>query len=238
MRRLIVILVVLISHVSFGQELVDYNLSSCEERSYPEYIRSRVIYKNIENDTLGLRLGLVLNCCIDPAISLSFRNDSLFVQIDNIANSICACECCFEIEITATGFEDIPFEIIYKKPEFNFNSDDFETIYVDYTLEMSSRKYIFPNPEEVIAYKAYNGRFNQLTEDSLKFGLWENSKDSLNYLTFHYINDLGVSKMEWGARFNKDGLLLDICGRNGFNELTCASRREYLHLFGIDDSDE
>lgn len=233
---MILIVMFLVSQISFGQELVNFSVSSCSEKSYPEYIRSRVIRKEIENDTLELRLGLVLNCCIDPEIILSLKNDSLFVQIDNVSDILCMCECCFEIEITATGFASSTFQVVYKKPEFNINSEDFETIYSEYPLEANSRKYAFPSPDELELHEERKVEMNQLTEDSLKIGLWEIPKDRHSYLTFYVIDEKGKSQLDWYVAYDLDGTLDSISGLDGLGNRVNADRYSYYRLFGLDPS--
>lgn len=234
MKILVVLVSIFLVSVVYTQEVINFDVSSCSEKSYPEFIRNRVISKELNSDTLTLRVGLVLNCCIDPDLILTYKDDSLYIEITNVATSICMCECCFELEIKATGIPNTNFQVIYKKEEWKFIDDRIPTYYSYYPLTEHSSKYAFPTPTELENYKDYSGKMNQLTNDGQKFGFW-NIKTEKSYYFAHYILDKdGKSQSEWSATYDINGELKMVCGSDGLDEYLCAERMDYYLIFGKD----
>ena len=217
----------------FGQQLIDFSTSSCSEHSYPEFIKRRVISKELEKEILTVRLGLVLNCCLEPDVRLNYMNDSLFIQIQNISSTVCGCECCFEITIRATGIPNTDFTVIYEKESLHFG-DYLETIYVPYILYEHPSKYAFPTYDELKAFEKDTGEMNLVAENDQRVGLWRIMGDTKNYLSKYRIDERGISKCEWSASYDIDGELLEVCGWDGMSEFSCAEKRDYYKLFGID----
>lgn len=222
----------------FGQHLLDFSMSSCSERSYPEFIRNRIVYKEMNDEILTVRLALVLNCCPDIDLRINYENDSLFVQIEDTASMLCMCECCFEIVIRASGIPNTDFTMIYEKEEINIDDEIFKTVYTPYELEEHPYKYAFPTYDELHVYEQQTEEMNQITEDDQRVGLWRFSKDERNLLAFYKIDNNGKSKMDWRALYDVEGKLISIGGNVGLGNSSTADKRDYYRLFNINENDD
>ena len=229
MKQFLFILFILSSGISPAQELVETSLSSCDSKSYPEYIRDRLISKELKSDTLILKLGLVLNCCPSPKPSLTFKNDTLFIQITDTSHIFCACECCFELQLKATGIPDTNFILIQQFEASDLTNKGF----VDWTeyreLKHHKNKYIFPDLEEINSFTL----FNQTNEDGLKIGLWniyyENS-EKIRYKAYYSIESSKEATVLWSIMYNLDGEIIEVCAKTGKNESTCVEGDVYREL--------
>ncbi|MCH2225733.1 MAG: hypothetical protein MK066_13260 [Crocinitomicaceae bacterium] len=226
MKYCLYILFLVLSGGSTAQEVVETSLSSCDNKSYPEYIRNRLIEKEVKDDTLFLNVGLVLNCCPSPTPKLTYRNDSLFLEIIDNSEIWCACECCFELQIKATGIADTNFTLIHQ-----FEMSDFaDNGFIDWTeyheLKQYRNKYIFPSQEKI------NEAVDINQKDSLgrKIGTWYILYDNSNkvkYRVNYVIDENGESKADWSVRYSEEGIMTEICAKTGVNEVTCADKYDY-----------
>jgi hypothetical protein len=62
MKYIIFILITALNGISFAQNVLGVEISTCDKNSEPEYMHiNRLISKEIINDTLLIRLGVVRN---------------------------------------------------------------------------------------------------------------------------------------------------------------------------------
>ncbi len=234
MKNCLVLLMTCIALNGFGQTLMDYNFFSCSERSYPEFIRHRIVSKEKNEDSLTIRIALVLNCCTDPELELSISNDSLFVTIQNTSETICGCNCCFELEMKLAELFTDSLKIFYMKEEIVFTQDDISSVYEPFELKESKDKYVFPTPSELQKFESFDGDVNLLTDNGKKTGLWRHSTEKYNYLSYYHLDENGELLSRWRAIYSLEGQLEEICGYDNVGDISsCASSYDYNHLFGI-----
>ncbi|MDX2361983.1 MAG: hypothetical protein QNK23_14330 [Crocinitomicaceae bacterium] len=231
MKHTLYMFFVIISAVSTAQEVVHTTVSDCDKKSYPEYIRNRLIEKELKEDTLFLNVGLVLNCCLSPMPKLIYRDDTLFLEIIDSSDIRCACVCCFEIQVKAIGIPDTNFTLIHQYEASDITNEGF----IDWTeykmLKKYKNKYIFPSPEELDNISEYD----QISSSGSKIGAWNiyyDNSEKVKYKVFYFIDVEGESKIAWSIRYDEEGEISEICGRTGENESTCAEGIQYNKLMG------
>ncbi len=134
-KILSIVFIVFISNYGVTQQILHYNLSPCNMDVDTEHIQNRIISKEFTADTLHLSIGFAENCCISPKPVLTANADTLFLEIQNVSEDICACQCCFQIDITATEIKHQNFVLIYRYA----HQDD---IYPDSPLREEELKFL------------------------------------------------------------------------------------------------
>jgi hypothetical protein len=235
MKYTIIILSLLSLSISFAQDVVGISLSNCDSKSDPYYIyRNRLISKKIENDTLSLQIGVVRNCSFEPKIALSLKGDSLIIEIENTSEIWMGCECCYEMNIKATGVKDTSFLLILKYTASDFTKDGFKEWDAYSKVISKQNKYIFPSSAEIEQLPPNNNFY----QDSLKIGPWhiyDNETKKIKAKAYFFISEEGKSRTLWYARFNDKGELIEVCGNAGVDSdgnsfITCVDKEEYLKL--------
>jgi hypothetical protein len=215
---------------SLSQEVINSSLSSCSNKSYPEYIRDRLIHKKVKEDTLFLKVGLVLNCCLTPNVELSLRNDTLFLKVTNASDISCTCDCCFELNVNAIGVPDTNFTLIHQFETLDISKEGFENRIESRELRRFKSKYILPRLEEINSIT----ELNQVDSIGRKLGGWEilyENSEKVKYRFKHYIDENGESRAEWSVRYDKEGNIQEVCGIKGSDELRCADKYSYDRFF-------
>ena len=153
----------------FTQTVVSTNLSACDKSSDPTYLHDmRLISKEIINDTLVLKIGVVRQCTYSPGSLLELKGDSLILTLTDVSELFTACECCFEIEIKVNGIPDTNFRLYEYFTASTFTNKIYEEHLEAREIRMYENKYVFPTINEMERHTEYN----KLTSDSLKIGLW------------------------------------------------------------------
>jgi len=187
--------------------------------SMPEFIhQNRLIKKEIFNDTLNLRIGIVRNCAIEPEVNYSINGDSLFLSIENISTIWEGCVCCFELEIKIAEIKDTNFITFIENEQ----------------IRKQNNKYIFPSLSQIES----NGPINQVNSDGQKIGLWYYySDDSIRVTSksYYFIDDAGISRYKWEVVFDEEGQIDTICAftgvdNEGISNVTCIRKDQYLVL--------
>lgn len=225
-KALSFLLLLILSRTIIAQNVHEIELSSCDNKSYPEFIRNRLISKEIKNDTLFLNLGLVLNCCPSVNPKLKYRNDTLFIEIIDDSEIWCACECCYELQMKVTGIPDTNFTLIQPIEMSDFVDNQI----VDWTeyreLKQYESKYIFPSSDRINAIVD----FNQFDSLGRKIGVWNilyDNSQKVKYRFNYFIDANGKSQIEWSVTYNEEGIIIEICARTEANEITCADKIDY-----------
>ena len=226
MKYCIYILFLILCKDISAQEIVNTSLSSCDEKSNPIYIRNRLIEKEIKQDTLFLNVGLILNCCITPNPILTYKNDTLFLEIANTSDLWCACECCFELKIEATGIPDTNFILMLQSKANDITNEGFidRTKYRE--IKQYKNKYIFPSIEEL----EVNDEFDQTDSSGLKSGIryvYFDNSEKLKYKIVLFINEKQLTQTRLIVKYNEDGDTVEICSVSEENELICIDWHEY-----------
>ncbi|MFN5982896.1 MAG: hypothetical protein ACK476_18970 [Fluviicola sp.] len=218
-KYFIYFLFVFLVNSTSAQEVVETSLSSCDNKSYPEYIRNRLIEKEIMNDTLFLNVGLVLNCCPNPIPKFTYRNDSLILEILDDSEMWCTCYCCFEMQIKVVGIIDTNFTL-FQKIETSKQTEYSE-------LKKLTNKYVFPSLKEINS----TTQVNQTNKDGLKVGIWnmyyENS-EVVKYKTLYSINSSNESEITWCVKYDIDGKISNVSSKMEIYEST------YIEVEGDD----
>jgi hypothetical protein len=210
-----------------SQRVIDTQISGCDTKSDSEYIRNRLIAKELKQDTLTLNLGLVLNCCVTPNPSVTFINDTLFLQIRNDSDIWCACNCCFELTITIKGIPDTMFTLIQRVETREFVNNAVEKRSLNQELKQHRNKYIFPDPDEI---GTFNG-VNQRNSDGEKIGRWNEKKNNdVKHTIYYAINQYEKSVPLWWMMQDNSGDLIEICAKKGSSSI-CIDANEYKALF-------
>lgn len=220
---------------SFGQQIVNMAMGTCDFNSDPEYLHvNRLISKDIKGDTLFLNLGIVRNCGFEPKIELQKSSDSIIILMNNVSNIFMACLCCFEIELKVVGIKDTSFHLFekFRASHRDLNSDEKHDSY--YEIKQLKNKYIFPSLSEIESSEALNKYHN----DSLRIGNWhfyEIETNKLKMKANYVIDKSGNSKANWRVSYNNKGEIINICAINdedseGYSYSTCISKEQYLKL--------
>jgi hypothetical protein len=230
MKHLILnILLIFIGHYTFAQEVVWQKLTPCEEGSNPDYIHSnRLIKREVINDTLKIKIGLIRNCNFNSKIELFSDKDSLILDIQNKSKILDVCLCYFEFDIKIIELLDTNQTLCYnsEKIELKKSSKIIEFKYFD-------SKYIFPSSAEINSTEISN----QFYQDSLKIGLWNDYFDETNDLkakAFYFIDTDGKSKLKWYVLYNNVGEIKEVCATEDLESLglvtNCIEYNAYLNL--------
>lgn len=207
----------LVGFAAFSQRIVDIQTSACERDSYPNFIhRNRLILKELKNDTLILRVGIVRNCSFSPNITLGSKEDTLILDIDNESYDRASCDCCYEINLQITGMVDTNFFLAQKFILGDLIGDESkESVHFE-EFKYYQNKFIFPTLEEVDNITEYN----QLIADSLKIGWWRIASplNSGNYRkAFYYIDESGKSRAKWHIDYNENDEITLVSALSGID---------------------
>lgn len=225
---LIILSVVYFSFDSICQELINYSMSDCDNNSFPEYIRNRIVSKELGNDTLKLSIGFTANCCLSPKPVINHVNDTLYIEIENVSKMYCACECCFELNFVIKDEFDSSFVVVYKKMETVFKDTTFQYLMTYQVLLYSNNKFLFPSMEEINKHQIGN----TLNDKGCRTGLWRIEKDNLIIADVYYSeNTIDKQIIEWSVIYDSKGLIKEICSHNEDPNLTiCAKKTDYDKL--------
>ncbi len=219
MRITTIILFIIVAKITFAQEVVGVEMSTCDKNSTPEFMfKNRLINQELINDTLFLRIGIVRNCALEPEVSCNKNSDSLFIHVQNVSDIWEGCICCFELEIKIIGIRDTNFTTYIGNSE----------------LKKVVNKYIFPSLAQIESYQ----EVNQYNSDSLKIGLWNMYDDNeirIKAKVFYFIDDSGQSRAKWHVLYDNEGQFATICAltwisSDGISNTTCADQKQYLDL--------
>jgi hypothetical protein len=235
---------VLVGLTAFSQKVVSLQMGDCKRDSYPMFMhRNRLIQKELKNDTLILRLGIVRNCSFSPMVEIDYVEDTLMLNISNISTDYAACDCCYELDLHIVGVSDTNFTL----GETFMNNDivdidDFEVFidqefkeWIDFEeFNYHPNKFIFPTLEEVESITEYD----QLYADSLKIGLWIQYSHYYpnNYSkVFYFIYDFGKSRIKWSISYNGKQEITEVralkgIDPRGISELHSINGEKYLNL--------
>lgn len=227
-------LMLLVSLNGLSQEIVDFSLSDCERGSYPQFTKNRLISKEYRSDTLFLKLGMVLNCGIEPLPMVRLSTDSLFVTFNDTSSSYTLCDCCFEVNFTLANIPDTHFTVFYGLKHSIYGNQEDE-IYYRKLLRHES-KYIFPSYAELEEAMACKNP-NQVDENGERIGIWiEDAPRSVDG-SFNVVKyDLKTNQEPnylWLARFSAEGILKEFILRTGPNNVTSIEGRMYYDMTGI-----
>ncbi len=224
----IIISLVYFSFDSICQELINYSMSDCDNNSFPEYIRNRIVSKELSNDTLKLSIGFTANCCLSPKPVINHFNDTLYIEIENVSKMYCACECCFELNFTIKDKFDSALVVVYKKKETIIKDKEFQDSMTYQVLSYSKNKFLFPTMEEINRHEIDN----KLNEFGCRIGLWRIEKNNILYADIYYTeNATDKPIIEWSVIYDSKGLIKEICSHNEDPNLTiCAKKIDYDKL--------
>jgi hypothetical protein len=143
MRLLVCVVSFIVLPLSFqAQKVLRHKLSSCDRNSYPEFMKERIISKNVRNDTLMMTLGFSENCCISfrPAISRNGDTLSLFNKpkepdsLGFVEEIVCMCDCCFELNLLIYPIRDTNFIFYFDNKPLHTSSEKYRTITPRFTV--------------------------------------------------------------------------------------------------------
>ena len=126
--RLITIVLLLISGIAYSQnspELVSVSMSECQENCNLE---SKLTSMALSNDTLSLKVGVRLNCCVNEA-NFKLRDGVLNLIVFNESDengfgTVCTCECYYEVIYTIKNITSKPHAVLINGKTFSQNSND------------------------------------------------------------------------------------------------------------------
>lgn len=188
MKELLFILLFPFGLFSQTVELVNESMSECNESIEPELILNHIQSKEIINDILYLSVGHKENCCFKPETTITFRNDTLFVNQENISGMWCGCECCFSQNFVITGVEDTCFTTVYNKKVIKISSLG--------RIKLPD-EYIFNEPIW----------FNQGNIHNEKIGMWKYYFKNTNIVKSirYYSEEWERPYLQWYIEYNKNG---------------------------------
>ena len=126
--RLITIVLLLISGLAYSQnspELVSVSMSECQENCFLE---SNLTSMALSNDTLSIKVGVRLNCCVNEA-NFHFTDGVLNLIVfnspdENGITTVCTCDCYYEVVYTIKNITNKPHAVLINGKTFNENSND------------------------------------------------------------------------------------------------------------------
>lgn len=126
--RLITIVLLLISRIAYSQnspELVSVSMSECQENCNLE---SKLTSMTLSNDTLSVKVGVRLNCCVSEA-NFQLRDGVLNLIVfnepdDNGIVTVCTCDCYYEVAYTLQNINSKPHSVLINGKTFSENSND------------------------------------------------------------------------------------------------------------------
>ena len=118
MKYTFTILIIIIARITLAQNVIDFRISNFDTSGLVVYMhQSRLISKEILNDTLKLKIGLELpgqRCNKEFGIEMELKNDSLLIAILPKSSPHLQRSHYVEIEIDAKDIKDTSF-ILYLK---------------------------------------------------------------------------------------------------------------------------
>ncbi len=226
-------IVILISLFYFSfdsacQVLINYSMSDCDNNSYPEYTRNRIVSKKLSNDTLKLSIGFTANCCLSPKPVINHINDTLYIEIESVSKMYCACECCFEANFIIKDKFDTALVVVYKKKDRIIKDKEFQDSLTYQVLSYSNNKFLFPTMEEINSHQISN----KLNDNGYRIGLWRIEKNNLIIADIYYSeNTIDKQIIEWSVIYDSKGLIKEICSYNlDPNKTICAKKIDYDKL--------
>lgn len=181
------------SWVCYSQQLLDAQLSACEKGGFPEFLKSRISKRLVSGDTLVLTIGFSANCCIDPGPKIELKNDTLFINKGNRSHDHCACDCCFELELTILEVRDTNFVVYVDGRLFEYSSHPYIKLPDDYRFDDTSMH-------------------NRRGENNLKIGLWRTYYPETNTLIFeeYYSEESLSQEQKWYKKYDETGKLIEV----------------------------
>lgn len=250
MKITLTLIFLLAARILFAQEVVGIEMSNCDTHSGAEYMHPiRLVSKDIVNDTLKLKIGLIPSPPEKPEIRIDMKGDSLIIDLQMTAFRGFKHRCYREINLDIIGVKDTSITIYQKNKHFegdsltlkegNFvfvNEKEKEKEIVEYNeIKMYSTKYIFPTNSEIQSAEPNN----QTLKDSLKVGNWiilntvtNNIESKANYV----INEKGRSMAKWYVLYDQEGNISEVCSCEGINQdgfpyYICITHEEYVKLY-------
>lgn len=198
---------------SYSQETISYNLSDCDSDSFVDFLRDRIVSKEIVDDSLYLRIGFSDNCCINPVPDVIQSNDTLFLSVKNNSDAHCKCQCCFELEMKIPNIRDTNFVLMWD----------------GLTLKTQSKYQKLPH-EYLINENTPTNRFNK---DNIKVGLWLEQKESgRKYEIYYEEHPKNMDQIKWIRAYNIGGELIEVTIRSEKNnELNILDAQLYQRFF-------
>ena len=247
MKYALTILLIYAARLILAQNVIGVHTVHCDTSGREVYMhQSRLISKDIKNDTLKLKIGIELRgrrCTEEPEIGLEIAGDSLLIDIQTKSSPNLQRIHYAEIEIDAVGIIDTSFTLFQKKINHidgdsliqkDGDLDVFNQISVVTYVEMKEHptKYKFPSLSEI--ERAPND--NQLLNDSLRVAYWvikNKNRKSIQYKAYYFIDHTGQSRASWFVDYDKKGHLLQVCAFEGITPegeswYSCLNRKQYL----------
>lgn len=239
MKGFVLSLILLVSLNGFGQEIIDFSMSDCERGSYPQFTKNRLISKESKSDTTFLKVGMVLNCGIEPVPLIEQAGDSLFISFKDTSEGHTMCDCCFELNYTLIGIPDTNFLLFYGKKGALIEKNDVNGNRFYRELVRHTNKFTFPSYEELMeAVECKNP--NQASENGEKIGVWIQSEsqedDSPFTVSYYELDENGKAFFQWRARFSVEQYLdlTEISIRTSRYNVSAIEGYLYYQMFGIE----
>jgi len=137
---------------------VDFTPSKCDEEADVYRLRTRIINKWFEGDTLMIEIGTKATCCVDFIPNINYKNDTLVLSFEEIGDP-CECICCYQFIYHIVGLNTQAFGIKLQNEE----------------IQLSNEKYLtYPEKFEIIN----DDTVNYIDKYGLKQGFWINKNDT------------------------------------------------------------
>lgn len=232
--------------MGFSQTIVKKHLSSCDKNSIPDYVRNRIVSKEITNDTLYLTVGFTGNCSMRIQPQLIASNDTLFLTLTNISDIFATCDCCYELGLIVTEIPNKNFTLVYQYHGSAYTTEMVGnnpfTIEVDTLLNEvlteQPNKFIFPLENEFRNIEVHN----QLTPEGLRTGLWYKYDTTrvrlrkiftIKYAYFFAPPVAGKENLLWYVHLKEDWTVLGMSVYNSFgNSWRDMDGTTYYRLIG------
>lgn len=232
-------LILMLNNVS-AQQLVSHNLSDCDNNSEPSYIRKRIVNKVMNSDTLMLKIAFAKNCCIQANPLLELKNDTLFLEIKNTSDLMCACNCCFTLDLKVLGVANTNFTLIEKVVNIDLRTGvKIETIHFE-EIKLEKNKFVFPLLEEIVTRAP---EINKYDSSGSKIGHWYYYQDKrakkIRKKEFYSADAEGKSILKWYVEFEKNGItisevcMVDSIDAKGNLHITNIEGAKYLSLMQL-----
>lgn len=232
-----------------AQQVIDVSMSNSDMRLNVAYMhRTRLLSKELVNDTLHLKIGLARRSTDHPGIELDRRGDSLIIDIQTKHHLFSRKMYYCELNITAIGIRDTSFAVYEKYLSTEGDSlavKDGNLVFLVereivnyYEVKAHPTKFDFPLPSEVESATGDNRRVN----DSLKVGYWivRNKLTRVVKSKAYYVIDESSTALNgyyarWYAIYDRKGKLEHVCGckgidPNGYPWYTCLNQEQYEEL--------
>ena len=120
-----------------------------------ENILTRLISKELKNDTLYLLMCLKSDCCMDVEPIINYKDDKLFLDIDKRGRDseiidICDCICSHELMLVISGINDLSFKtFLGTQFEITVKEEKYKTFPIKYEIDKGdtinmTNKYGYP----------------------------------------------------------------------------------------------